>query len=877
MEPKHTASIMACARWETPYVTEWLLYHQSIGFDHVYLYCNDDDPTDLYGEILPFCRGERPFVTFHHFPYQGQRFHMMMHALRHYRSETNWVAFLDIDEFLALPNRDDIRQLLQAFPAYWDAIHINRSFFGDNGHQERTIGSVLCGYTRRQAGLHPTTKTLTRAGRIDPEKLGPGVPFWCDWGTAFGPDFQAVNVLGEPIERVRGTDGGANYLRSAETEARLRNIAVINHYAWKSSNDHELRIRRGLLGDFAHYAVGQPAGGDDLAALNAVQDTYLADYWQRQLRLPPPAIVVSGSQLPNLARGCPADQSSRADDAHGATTREDADGVVSGTITGTAQCHTRVEPHPWWLVDLGAPQLVYDVRVFNRVDRPTPHADGLRVEIDDGTGTWVPIHQHAGPAPIGGADGHPLIVKLGVPVVARRVRIVAVGVTSLQLDQVQVHGVPAEDRAPMPAKPAPAVSQPKPRAAAPSPASAAQPSPVPAAFGLEVGRIALSELLALTRREAAILEDFSYAACLAPAGRYTRRRPLCCDTQDALALTQMLQAEYLERETQTYPPTFHVGLRDATVFGEGSVVTKGGALLLESCWEFFSQGGMPPGLRPAPNRHYRLERAASRHIDRPTLLVKRPFCFNYGHWLVDGAALLTWLPSMRVPDDCQILIAAHGDAKMRATVRETLDILAPGRTVLEQPDEEVWTFSALHYVTPPRISPLIMHPTAMAALAQRLDGGQASPATGRRLYVMRHESLGRRLVNEEAVLAVCRQLGFETVLPEQLSLREQVTLFRSAEVVVGVKGAALANAVFGSNATRLFVLSPADWPEPFYWDLVSQRGMAYGEMFGPIRPSSHRQSQHDFTIDSERFARHLADFCQTATQAAEHAVAVETA
>jgi hypothetical protein len=289
MQPTHVASIMACARSETPYITEWLLYHRYIGFDHVYLYCNDDDPADLYGEILPFRHGEAPFVTFHHYPKQGEQFKMMMHALRHHKDTSEWIAFLDIDEFLVLFGLDDIKKYLRRCPSEWDSVHFNWSLFGNNGHAERPSGSVMLKYTRRGEQLDHNTKTITRSAKIDPSLITRKTWIWHGWEGLFGPDFVAVNVLGDPMDRVLGSDNGMTYLKSAEVQARIRNKAVVNHYAFKSARDLELRVQRGLGGDFGgqikwkHLAQ---AGGAEamLQELSATEDTYLADYWNRYLR-----------------------------------------------------------------------------------------------------------------------------------------------------------------------------------------------------------------------------------------------------------------------------------------------------------------------------------------------------------------------------------------------------------------------------------------------------------------------------------------------------------------------------------------------------------------------------------------------------------------
>jgi hypothetical protein len=446
---------MACARWETAYITEWLLYHQAIGFDHVYLYCNDDDPTDLYGQVLPFCRGDSPFVTFHHFPYQGQQFYMMMHALHHHKDATQWVAFLDIDEFLVLPGLDNVQEFLRRCPADWASINFNCSLFGNNGHLERPTGSVLTTYTRREARLHPGTKTITRGTKIDLARIEQKIHVWHGWDGVFGPDFVAVNVLGDPMDRVMGTDAGATYVRSGETQARIRNIGFVNHYAFKSARDFDRRIDRGILGEFYNQVGWQNVAraghaGATLHAMNAVEDTYLADFWRRLLRDSQTARIGPKPQLPNIAVGKPADQSSVLESSSGPTTQEDAAGAVNGTITGGAQFHTNLEIQPWWMVDLGSPHLIYEIRVFNRVDQPSlrERLGSFRLDLAGTDGVWTSMYDHDGSRLVGGADGYPLILRLSAPVVGTRLRLVALGLTYLHLDQFEVYGVPAVDTSP---------------------------------------------------------------------------------------------------------------------------------------------------------------------------------------------------------------------------------------------------------------------------------------------------------------------------------------------------------------------------------------------------------------------------------------------
>ncbi len=154
--------IAACARWEAPYAAEWLAYHRAIGFEHVYLYCNDDDPAELYEAVLPFTQGPDPFVTFRYFPEQGMQRKMLMDFCAHNGSDFEWVSFLDLDEFLRLPPGQTLPDYMRGFEDKTDCLMFNWVYCGPNGHKTPPK-SVLKDLTRRQASVHPFTKMLFRS------------------------------------------------------------------------------------------------------------------------------------------------------------------------------------------------------------------------------------------------------------------------------------------------------------------------------------------------------------------------------------------------------------------------------------------------------------------------------------------------------------------------------------------------------------------------------------------------------------------------------------------------------------------------------------------------------------------------------------------
>jgi capsular polysaccharide biosynthesis protein len=152
---------------------------------------------------------------------------------------------------------------------------------------------------------------------------------------------------------------------------------------------------------------------------------------------------------------------------------------------------------------------------------------------------------------------------------------------------------------------------------------------------------------------------------------------------------------------------------------------------------------------------------------------------------------------------------------------------------------------------PLHVPPLFKLPAALACLRDDLLASEAPRSDGfaRRLHVLRARSAARRLANESEIVQLSARYGFQTVVPEDHSIREQAAMFDAAEAVLGVKGAALTNIVFAKASCHLIVLSPNDFIDPFYWDIASVRGMAYSEVFGQIVSDERPAGRNGFSVD----------------------------
>ena len=467
-DAKYGFTITACARWEGRYIVEWLNYYRLLGFDHVFLYCNDDSPEALYEIVLPFLLGPTPFVTFKHHPVQGEQYLMYLDFLQHHLDDCEWVGFVDIDEFIRLPEGKTIGEFIGAFGDTIDCMLFNWIFFGPNRHVTAPDGNVLENYTAREAMIHPLTKYVARSAAFlrdwifDPRKRG---TFWHTPKDRLIYGSKILNVLGEDMW---------HYYDEFETRAkkfindpvrvnRILATAVVHHYAFRSERSFFERSERGLGADFGGQARWKSlAEGEHfrgyLNFICEVPDTSLAGFWQRvrnegrlvttRIGSRPRAAVDPVETLPdeqpdrrNIARGKPATQSSISEWSYGASVEDDAAGALNGRKDGQRKFHTAFEVNPWWQVDLGNPHVIKEIRIFNTTETGVgARFSRFKILVGFDLDDWVEVCRKEDDAPVGGIDSNPFIWKPEMSAFAQFVRITSLGTYFLHLDQVVILG-----------------------------------------------------------------------------------------------------------------------------------------------------------------------------------------------------------------------------------------------------------------------------------------------------------------------------------------------------------------------------------------------------------------------------------------------------
>jgi hypothetical protein len=122
---QHHLSICSIFKNEAPYLREWIEFHKIQGVEHFYLYNNKSE--DNFFEIL------RPYVDMHevtlidwpytyesgnHDRWMGIQVASYTDCLTRYGRDNEWVAFLDIDEFLYCPSGQRLPDFLHNYLSY---------------------------------------------------------------------------------------------------------------------------------------------------------------------------------------------------------------------------------------------------------------------------------------------------------------------------------------------------------------------------------------------------------------------------------------------------------------------------------------------------------------------------------------------------------------------------------------------------------------------------------------------------------------------------------------------------------------------------------------------------------------------------------------
>lgn len=274
-------------------------------------------------------------------------------------------------------------------------------------------------------------------------------------------------------------------------------------------------------------------------------------------------------------------------------------------------------------------------------------------------------------------------------------------------------------------------------------------------------------------------------------------------------------------------------------------ITKNNRVLKASAWIYYENKLKRPGAIP-----YKLARRKTTAY--PALVSVHTGWNNYWHFYNEIIGQLAMADATEATAGLPVLIP-HGLTQKRY-FNDFMD-LAPElqkKTWVIQKEPEYITAREAHFFC----ATFADRKNYDAALAYiNFDNGAADAAGKEKLFLTRSAKWGRTLKNEKELAAFLKRHGFLIVECDDLTLREQMQLFKNAAVVMGIHGAAFTNIIFRRGLPlHVIELFPADFMNPCYYWMSQQYGFNYSALMGSA-PAFNEEKQPVFEIDLEKVAR----------------------
>lgn len=285
---KYFLSICAIVRHEAPYIAEWIEFHKLQGVEHFYIYHNayanaeKVDDLETYHAIFPYENAGTATVIFlEDFPGQFIAYNDCLQAYGH---ESEWIAFIDADEFLWSPRWVGYDwDTKEEYPTVSNILKRNFSdpniaivaprwvLFGSSNYERRVHGLVTERFCRRSKDVNPHCKSIVRSELV----------------AAVGENPHTFRVKssgeGKLVPRIVDERGNNLPKEYAVLPGGSADILRINHYHVKSYQEYVER-RKYPTPDkaFLNTNIDESFNAHDC---NEIEDTRVRDLYADKIKM----------------------------------------------------------------------------------------------------------------------------------------------------------------------------------------------------------------------------------------------------------------------------------------------------------------------------------------------------------------------------------------------------------------------------------------------------------------------------------------------------------------------------------------------------------------------------------------------------------------
>lgn len=216
-------------RDENEYLPEWLEWHANHGVEHFYIYDDSRESSifDALGEYAPMCTVRDAKRYQYHLQFEAY-----LDALRRFGHKTEWMAFIDTDEFLRSVDGTPITGVLDTMPDNTAAVLCPWVIYNANGQLTKTHGPVRERFT--SSVPWPWIKQMP------------------NWKSIVRPALVTSMSAHSPIQMDDGAILSDAYGKAVEDKYSLpADKLVVDHYYTKSYEEWLTRLPKGSCDPFS--------------------------------------------------------------------------------------------------------------------------------------------------------------------------------------------------------------------------------------------------------------------------------------------------------------------------------------------------------------------------------------------------------------------------------------------------------------------------------------------------------------------------------------------------------------------------------------------------------------------------------------------------
>jgi len=203
---------------------------------------------------------------------------------------------------------------------------------------------------------------------------------------------------------------------------------------------------------------------------------------------------------------------------------------------------------------------------------------------------------------------------------------------------------------------------------------------------------------------------------------------------------------------------------------------------------------------------------------------------NYFHWLLETLPKLLFIDSLGKYDNIPLLVTSGLDKNLYSALEKVNVIKHP--IIFIDPGVAYYVDQLIYPSALSRMidrykghaafnKDIIFSPYWILRIANLLKPNNLSKAKPwRKLYLARNNGL-RKLINQDEIIQILSEEGFEIIDPENLTFDSQIDLFSLASVIVAPTGASLANMLWCQPGTKIIVfMSNHETTNFYFWSYL---------------------------------------------------------